>query len=372
MDNIYYLISEISSVQEQYRELVRKSAVALDLNYYQSRKCLCFIDDIRRFWLERKEILRYSWDRITDHSDCFILSAAINLKVKDYNHYSLKAAGVHQLLHDPFIKMERFLRAPQANVDTEEIEKQFRHIMKDTTCILDNYINDFAFIDLSIIGEAPEEEKMKTIRKGFNNFLRQTFNREDIDNLSDILPTYELIEKSLDPSICQMLVFNDGDNSEASIGARVENFVKHQKGLSKGFIPDNECDRFLMALFCLYSQAVDTILSCLAVGMYPFFRSETPAKHFLLLSRGYSEDSSILEFIWKAISAYFIGKNIEQLDLDKIPFEEFKKYLACERPYEKLISSFELKGLTAENFSVAEISKTVKPIIEKLRDDLQI
>ncbi len=312
------------------------------------------------------------WDKITDHSDCFILSAAINLKVEFNNHYAFKAVGDYQLLHDPFIKMERFLRAPQSTVDTEEIEKQFRHIMKDTICILDNYVNDFSFIDLSILGEASEEDRMETIQKGYYNLLRQAFDREDVDNLSDKFSTYDQIEKSLDPSICQMLVFNDGDNSELSLGTRVEKFVSHQKTLSRGVIPDNECERFLMALFCLYSQAVDTILRCLAVGMYPFFRSEIPAKYFLLLSRGYSADKTMLEFIWKAISAYFIGKEIEQLDIEKIPFDEYKKYLACERPYENLVRSFELEGLTTENFSIAKISKAVQPIIERLKGDLHI
>lgn len=370
MNELDYLKLELDKIQEEYEVVVLKGAADLDLNYYLLQNCLFFIDEIKRFWLERKELLRYCWDRITDQNDCFMLSAAIHLQVASDNQYSFKAVGNYQLLPDPFIKMEKFLRASNSVVESEEIERQFRSVVKDTTNILENYTHDFQFIDISVLGGPPEDDRMETIEKGYVNFISQAFQADDLNTFASNLSTYELIEAALHPYIRETLIFSDSDDAKLCLGERVEKFLDRQNTIARTHIPENVLDRFYMAVFCLYSQAVDTILKCISVGIYPFFRSDVPVKYFYMLTLGHPEDETMLEFIWKSIVGYFIGKEIEQLDIAKIPFDEYAAYLKTELPYQKVISSLQIDKGQVATCSITEVAKAVKPIINKLNMDL--
>jgi hypothetical protein len=369
MTELDFLKRELNIIQDEYRDVVFKGAADLDLNYYLLPHCLLFIDEIKRFWLERRELLRYCWDRITDQDDCFMLSAAIYLQVASGNQYSFKAVGNFQLLPDPFIKMERFLRASNSIVETEEIEKQFRSVVKDTTSILENYIHDFIFVDLEVIGGPSEEERMETIQKGYANFISQAFQTDNTSTLNN-LSTYEQIEAALHPYIREVLIFSDSDDASICLGERVEKFLERQRTIARSHIPENIFDKFYMAVFCLYSQAVDTILKCISVGIYPYFRSDVPVKYFYMLTFGYPEDELMLEFIWKSIVGYFIGKEVEQLDIAKLPFNKYTAYLQSELPYENIVSMLQIEKKGTATCSISEVAKAVKPIINKLKTDL--
>lgn len=370
MHDLKDLSSEILSIQQEYLTLVERSSVALDLNYFSSHECRCFIDDVRGFWLERKEIVRYCWDKISDVADCFILSAAINLKVEFNNHYPFKAVGDFQLLHDPFIKMERFYRVPEGSINSEEVQKEFRHVVEDTLMILKSHSSDFFFLDMSIMRLELEADKFKTIRKGYDNFLSNLFKGKETEDLPNLLSTYSDIENNIDPNIVQLLIFNDSSDHDLPLGERVERFISKQRNLSHSSVSDNECEKFLLAFWCLYCQAADTILSCLAAGFYPYFRSEVPAKYFYLLFKCYENDEAVLEFIWKSISAYFLGQGMEQIGVDAVEFARYRDYLSSEKPYKALINALDFDVEKLKSYRIEEISKTVKPIVEKVQKDL--
>jgi len=370
MSKLTYLKTELNSIQKEYKELVIKGDNNLKLNYYSCEQCRFFLDEVKRFWLERRDILRFCWDRLTDEADCFILSAAIYLKVESGNHYSLKAVGDYQLLPDPFLKMEQFLRAPVHVVDAEEVERQFRSIVNDTLKVLEDYSDDLLYIDLAAIGGASGDDHRESIHKSYINFLKQSFEREDLDNVANEMTTYEEIERALHPNIRDSLIFIDHDDISLSLGERVEGFLKKQKTIGMSFISDNVFDKFSMAVFCLYAQAVDTILKCQSVGVYPFFRNEVPAKYFIMLTFGYHDDKAVLEFIWKAIIAYFIGKEIEQIDTNNISFNDFTLSLVSVKPYEIAIKSLQSHTNNFANCSIKDVSEAVKPAIMKLRYEL--
>lgn len=370
MSKLEYLKTELFSIQKEYKNLVINGDNKLKLNYYSCDQCRYFIDEVKRFWLEHRDILRLCWDRITDESDCFILSAAIYLQVESGNHYSLKGVGDNQLLPDPFLKMEQFLRAPGHLVDSEMVERQFRSIVCDTLTVLDNFCDDLLYIDLAAIGGVSGEDHGKYIHESYKNFLKQSFESEDIDKLANEMSTYEEIERALHPFIRDSLIFTDQDDISLPLGERVENFLDKQKTIGMSFIPENVFDKFSMAVFCLYAQAVDTILKCLSVGVYPFFRHEVPAKYFLMLTFGYHEDEAVVEFIWKAIIAYFIGKEIKQIDTSNLSFHDFSSSLVNVNPYEMVVKSLKSHTNNFADCTIKEVSEAVKPAILKLRYDL--
>lgn len=369
MNHSIFYETELKTIQDEYRIIVQHGFDILNLNYFSPDKCLWFVDVVSGFWLERKNLTSYILDRITEHNDCFILSAAINLQVNRNNHYPYRAVGDYQFLYDPFLKLEGLLRATAGSVNTDELQSQFRYVMSDTLNILNRYPYDFFFI--GGLDQTSKDQKIETIHQGYDNFLKQLFNEEDASVLPDKFSTYELIEKQL-AEAADIILFNDSDDDCLLLGARVERFLTVQRGLSSKFTSGSEYERFSLALFCLYSQAVDTMLTCLAAGMYPYYRSQIPVRYFYLLLQGYSEDPIHLEFIGKTNAAYFLGHGIDCLDIEKIPFSQYRAYVTNEQPYVRLIRDLSLDGAGTMKYQPSDISKVIATIIEKIKSDLDL
>lgn len=367
-----FLESELKSVQAQYYDLVKRGFSTLDINYFSPQKCLWFVDEVTGFWLDRKQLLNYCWDRLTQKFDCFILSAAIGLDVAGGGQYRFKAVGDYQLLHDPFIKLERLLRAPANVVNSDDIESRFRSVMQDTMSILDNHLYDFFFIDLSVLGVTSETEKIKSFQQGYQNFLKQLFEEDDFDSISEKYPTYFSVEQHLPSGTLDLLLFNNLNDQNLSLGERVDKFLQSQRSLANTSSIGNECDKFLFVLFCLYSQATDTILSCLSAGVLPYYRSEVPIRYFYLLMRGYKGDEMMMVFIRKSIAAYILGSGVEQLGVEKVPYINYRKYLYKNNPYGKMINSLQTIQDKKIGDDPRHISKIVNPIIDKIKLDLNL
>jgi len=363
MREIDCLKKELVSVQNDYKTLVNKGVDRLNLCNYDLQKCLYMVDDIKRFWLERKDLIKYCLDELTDQEDCFILSAATFLQVDSYNQYSFKAVGDYQILPDPFIKMENFLRAGNTFADPVEIKKQFSNIARDTEILLGEYAGDFIFIDASSVSASSHNDRMETIHNSYVNFLKQIFNANDIDKLNDEFPTYKQIEEALPEGILSLLIFSDSNDQYLSLEDRVEKFLEKQKQILSKNIPKCDFDKFSFSLFCIYSQAIDTVLQCISLGFFPFFRNDVPVKYFFMLTTGYPDDEYLLKFIWKSIVGYFIGKEIEQIELDSIPFNDFAKQVIEEAPYNKIINSLQLNTCIPSDLTISKVANVVKPII---------
>jgi hypothetical protein len=373
MSYLSFLDSELRCIQDKYRVRVERGFEVLRLNYFTLNKCLWFVDEIAGFWLEHREILRYVWDRLTDRKECFILSAALNLKTEGTtNHYEYKAVGDFQLLHDPFLRLEGLLRAPSGSINHDELEAKFNYIIKDTLSILNNYPYDFFFVDASLLSPTSQEEKVETIRKGYDNFLKELFNHDEPDSLAEIYPTYEKIEERISLETCQLLQFNGADDLDIPLGDRVEKFLNAQAILSNEATSGSQCERFMLALWCVYAQALDPILTCLSAGLYPYYRWDVPAKYFYLLMQGYKKDKNFVNFIGKTNAAYFLSNGISQLNLDGVHFDEYRKYIKKERPYHKLCKMLQPGGEKFMQNNPSDISKAVRPIIEKIKSDLGV
>lgn len=372
MSYLSSLESELRLIQDKYRTRVERGFDVLRQNYFVLNKCLWFVDEIAGFWLEQREILRYVWDRVTDRKECFILSAALNLKVEETNHYEFKAVGDFQLLHDPFLRLEGLLRAPNGSTNHDELETKFRYIIKDTVAILNNYRDDFFFVDASMLSPASQDEKVETIRKGYDNFLKELFEHDETDSLAEMYPTYEQIEKRISLETCKLLQFNNSDDIDIPLGDRVEKFLNAQAILSKKATSGSQCERFLLALWCVYAQALDPILTCLSVGLYPYYRWDVPVKYFYLLMQGYRKDKDFVNFVGKTNAAYFLSNGIGQLDINKVPFDVYRDYIKKEKPFNNLCKSLMPDGEKVMRNKPSDISKAVKPVIEKIKRDLSL
>lgn len=363
---------QLKTIQEEYLDLVAHGAKILDSNYYESNKCLWFIDQISGFWLERRGILNYCWNRVVDEHDCYILSAAINLKIESNSHYPFMAMGDYHLLHDPFLKLEGMLRAPIGTVNTDELDRQLRHVMKDTLAILTGYSDNFFFVNLDVIGPSSEADKMETIHRSYENFLKQLFETDDISKLSEEYPTYEEIEEKLSAETCSLLLFNGPGDYDVPLGERVDTFLTCQQVLGDKVTSGNQCKRFMLALGCMFSQALDTILTCISVGFYPYYRWEVPIKYFFLILSNFKDDGVITELISKTIGVYFLGNGIEHIDIERIPFDKYCDYLKAESPYSNLVKELITDNPKAIRDKPSDMAGIVGPIIDKIKCDLNL
>ncbi|GFO55954.1 hypothetical protein GMSM_29610 [Geomonas sp. Red276] len=369
--NKTFFSDELAQIQYGYHDLVMHGFEVLNLNYFSHEKCLWFVDELCGFWLERKEILRHIWSRVVDDNDCFILSAALNLKIDKNNHYAFRAIGDYQVLHDPFLRLEGLLRAPYGAVNTEEVETQFRYIMQDTLSILREFPSDFHFINMELVWPS-EEDKMEIINAGFDGFIKHLFEEDDSSVLPAKYPTYDLIEKRLLPWSRVVLHFNSSDDADISLGERVEAFVRVQRAVSDKVTAGNEYNRFVLALFCMFSQAMDPILSCLSSGLYPFYRGDVPVRYFYLLMQNFIDNEGFIDFIAKTNAAYFLANGIDRLSVNNVSFEDYSKYIDEKQPYSKLLETLRCGHSGVMRYKPSDISEAVKPILEMIQSDLNL
>lgn len=186
-----------------------------------------FIDKIKAFWFEHREIYRFAWNRIPREQDCVVLSGATYLQCEKKSHYPLKAIGDLQFLPDPFLKQEMFFRLPKAITDYDEVNHQFDNILTDTQRVMKELKNDFFFIPQGILAPETVSQRMDLISQKFEDFLFSVF-KEPPASMEDYrtrFSTFEAIEDGIAPHSRDLLLFTDQSDVDLSIQERIHRFT---------------------------------------------------------------------------------------------------------------------------------------------------
>jgi len=112
--------SNILEMHEEYCSLVLSAETFVSSGEEGLTQRSIFIDKVKAFWLEHREIYKFSWNRIPRNQDCAVLSGATYLQCEKKSHYPFKAIGDMHFLPDPFLKQEMFFRLPKGATDYDE------------------------------------------------------------------------------------------------------------------------------------------------------------------------------------------------------------------------------------------------------------
>jgi hypothetical protein len=176
-------IKNIQKSQKQYLELIKRYEKQIFSDEINQKQIAMIIDEVQCFWLDKKDILTFELEKLTLQRECFMLSGAVYLDVKDNEHYIFKALGNEHIISDPLLKLENFFRVPSQMFDKNSIEI-FKRAYRDILDILLNYQNIFYILPIRQIAISDEKEHMKLLQEFYLKFVNSVLNEEfkDFDN----------------------------------------------------------------------------------------------------------------------------------------------------------------------------------------------
>lgn len=332
--------SKILEMHEDYCRLVLSAENPFPSGKEGLVQRAIFIDKIKAFWFEHREMYRFAWNRIPLNQNCVVLSGATYLQCEKKSHYPLKAIGDLQFLPDPFLKQEMFFRLPKAVTDYDEVNLQFDKILTDTQKILKDLKNDFFFISQGTLAPETVSQRMDLISQKYEDFLFSAFKvpPTSMEEYHTRFSTFEAIEDGVSPHSRDLLLFTDHSDAELSIKERIHRFTQGQKlvNFQQGGPPASIL--LEKTLFCLFAQALDIVFLSFGLSAIPFLRSEIVLHYILLTMHSFRDEAQFDRFVRITICAYYFGQVIEFSDYSKIPFDDFKQLVSRGMPFKSIIN----------------------------------
>ncbi len=317
-------IRNIQKSQGQYFDLLKSYKKQIFSDEINQRQIAMIIDEIQCFWLDRKDILTFELENLTSKRECFMLSGAVYLDVKDNEHYVFKALGEEHIISDPLLKLENFFRIPAQIFDKESIEI-FRRAYSDLLDILSNYQNIFYILPIHQIAISDEREHMELLQDFYLKFINTVLNEElkDFDDFFEKYSSYEDIEKNMTSFFKSNLTFDEYNNKTLSLKEKTETYINSQSIMISLTKNKSEAEKFILALQNYVTQIIDILVIALITDITPFIRFKPTFHYLTIVMYTFIEDEYFKNMIEKTIVYYIFYNTIRKEDLVKMDFNEF-------------------------------------------------
>ncbi|HIP33768.1 MAG TPA: hypothetical protein EYG89_03345 [Bacteroidia bacterium] len=317
-------VSNIQKSQGQYFDLLKSYEEEVFSDNVNQKNIAMIIDEIQCFWLNKKDVLAFELDTLSSKKECFVLSGAVYLDIKDNEHYIFKALGNEHIISDPLLKLENFFRLPSQVFDKSSIEL-FRRAFRDVFEILSKYQNNFYILPINIIAIENQEEHMELLQKFFLNFIN-TMLDENFDSIDDFFEkylTYEDIENNMTLFFKSNLTFNDSNDEALSLKDKVESHINNQPVMTLVFQDKTETEKFIASLYGLVSQIMDILLISSITNTTPFIRFKPTFHYLTTVMYTFIEDEYFKIMIEKTMIYYIFYYTVDKEKLMKIDFSTY-------------------------------------------------
>ncbi len=239
----------IEKSQKQYFDLIKSYEKQIFSDEINQKQIAMILDEIQCFWLDKKDILTFELENLTSKRECFMLSGATYLDIKDNEHYIFKALGEEHIISDPLIKLETFFRVPNQMFDKESVEI-FRRAYSDVLDILSNYQNIFYILPIRQIAISDEKEHFELLHEFYLSFINSVLNEEfkDFDDFFEKYITYDEIEKNMTPFFKTSLTFDEYKDEVLSLKERIEAYINSHSIMLSLTQNKSESEKFILAL----------------------------------------------------------------------------------------------------------------------------
>ncbi|MDO8261339.1 MAG: hypothetical protein Q7T50_07685, partial [Candidatus Magasanikbacteria bacterium] len=194
------LVPNIKKTQEEYLAMLNQYKSFFDQQEVRIKEIAFMVDEIKCFWLEKLDIVKFELEELAKDNSCFLLTGAIYLDVSGYEHYYFKSLGDYHLLPDPFLRMEYFFRVPEDKINAKETIDYLKDVFPDTIEILTKYKNQFFILPVREIAVKDESEHYDLLEKFFLRFVSSIL-QKPFPNKEEFYASYksfEEIEKGMD------------------------------------------------------------------------------------------------------------------------------------------------------------------------------
>jgi hypothetical protein len=363
-------INNIRRSQELYFELISSYQEIIFSEQVTQKQIAMFIDEVQSFWVEKKEILAIELDNLTSDSDCFLLSGAIYLDIKDNEHYIFKSLGNKHILSDPFLKLEVFFRCPTIFFDNESIEI-FRQAYLDIYQILYEYPDSFYVLPIKQLAIDSELEYSDLLNKFFISFINSMLNEQfdEIQEFFDKYKSFDDIQSNMLDFFRQSLTFSYNDRS-LSIKEKCESYVNHHNMMKKLMQGRTQPELFIACVQSYIGQIIDILTISAVTGIIPFIRNEQTFNCLLIVMHTFLENEFFRTTLERTIIFYIFYKSFDKSKLCSIKFDEYIEIIKEHNLLKLIIDKIHSAKIDIFKSEVPEVAAIIEevfnPVINKI------
>lgn len=351
-------MSRISEIQSMYKELLIKSCQDIT---ERPEFIINILDSILVFWKKHEAVINIFLKHQHEYYDIYFCTAADNLDIEDFEHYSFLAQGKVHIMDDPLIKMSDTTIKLHKQFDTQEMINNIKVLINDNIKILE--LEQSPILLLPIRSNNRTEES-----KEINSFAEQLFlnlftDIKSIEEYKHKCRTVTDIKMQLRAESINSILLFYGDSFEEPFEVRMEKFMNYN--LEVPFFKTFSNTKDYMSLF-MYSmigyliQAIDIFLLSEEYKVVPYIRAKIPFYYYSLLCEQLERADKVL--FKHAIYCHLIYLKFEKRFVKDISLKQYLEIISNIGLQPELIETMDskmIRTLVDNNLKIlyAEIGK---------------
>lgn len=369
------MIKNIQLLQVEYAAHLDKYKCTLLKPVLKIEEITMFIDSVKCFWLKHKDIVELEIEELPDDISKFMLSGVMSVNLDGLGHFYFKSFGDLHFIADPFLKMDEITRASINAINVSEIIEMFQGVYLDTLRTTTDYPGCFNFIPFRDIAIPNMQNHRELIDKSFYDFISNIFKTKikSEPEFCKQFNTFEEIELKLGKSTLQHMVFNGLDDSELSLRERIDKYCSSKQNGSMIKWPAADSSKFIAVLLPNVFQILDLFVSCYALRLIPYFRSEVLLNYFIIVKRIFEKNEKMKSQIEKTLVFYILSRAVCDEMFDEIDFSKYCKHLENKRLLDKVLERIHASGIDVLGGGVKKtgdiILEEINPILSELRNN---
>lgn len=356
-------ISSIKQSQKQYLDLLKSFEELISNERITQKQIAMILDEIECFWLDKKDILLCELENLTTQKDCFLLTGAVYLNVKDDEHYIFKSLGDEHVISDPLLKLENFFRLPRQMFDEGSIDV-FKRAFLDTIEVLSKFDNYFYILPINLISIENPKEHMELLQNYLLSFINTMLNEdfEEIESFLEKYLTYEDIEEHMTDFFRTNLTFNDYRDEKLSLREKVELHISNQAIMSSIFNEKSDSEKFILSLQGLVLQIMDILLVSVISNTIPAIRYKPTFHYLTTVMYTFIGEEFFKNTIEKTIVFYIFYYTVDKEELKKNEFVEFVDFLRETNFLELIIQEMRIKEINIFEGGIEKVGNIIEEV----------
>ncbi|PFJ51913.1 hypothetical protein COI99_14540 [Bacillus cereus] len=357
-------IKELEDIQNDYTKLVESYLDTFKDGQFNYTIVSSFIEEIETFWLKRLDSTRLLLNLLTSNHECYLLSGAIYLNPHNNEHFSLKTLGDYQIMYDPFIKMEPFIRNGVVRMGEQKVDDYFIKVFNATYKILTEHKNEFIILPVVYLAWSFESDKhMEKLRDIHMNFISGILGKEikSVDEFYKLYQSYSQIVENLDGFYLDNLIFNGIEDDKINLDERINKYIERN---FPEMSDKPEAEKFMLSTFTMIGQITDILYIAINLRLIPFIRYSVTFRYFLIMHKLVSEDKETRSMLNKTILAYLFYEKYSREFFNNFNYPEYVSKFIDYNLIDDVSEKLDLKNKQLEDYTLPEI-------IEKISENFE-
>lgn len=318
-------IEWLKQLQADYHELLKKYENLLVVDELDTAICCDLIDEVSSFWLTNMPGIIECLEKISKTNKIVILSGAMYLDVKYSEEFYLKLFGDIQIVIDPILKLEVFIRRNPDNILSTNLAQMTKRSFRDTIEALATLDCEFLFLPIQNLVCYKNKTHLSEIDSLVWLIISNMFSGEyeSKEAFIESFDSLKAIEQRLPSDILQYMMFSDDDNRDDDLNAKMDKYSLRIQSINDHLFVSNKVELFILALYSQLMQIADIIVTSSAIDSLFAVRTRATFSWLLLLKDLFSTHDEYAKMIDYAIHFSRFRMSISREKFTPFEFRRF-------------------------------------------------